>query len=110
VRLLGFLGNGTFRFKQAARFAMVRRGIRPLSPGIDVRLGTWYDVDHRRYDCTVYVEDRARRPAGAAVVVARTRFDDGTGSYPVSVWVAPAGCPRAVENRGSSAGAPPPKA
>jgi hypothetical protein len=22
------------------------------------------------------------------------RFDDGTGSYPVSVWVAPAGCPR----------------
>jgi hypothetical protein len=110
VRLLGFLGNGTFRFKQAARFAMVRRGIRPLSPGVDVRLGTWYDVDHHRYDCTVYVEDRASRPARAAVVVARTRFDDGTASYPVSVWVAPAGCPRAVGNKGSSAGAPTPKA
>jgi hypothetical protein len=93
VRLLGFLGNNTFRFKQAARFALLRRGIRPLSPGIDVRLGTWYDVDHRRYDCTVYVEDGARRPARSAVVVARTRFDGGTGSYPLSVWVAPAGCP-----------------
>jgi hypothetical protein len=96
VRLLGFLGNSTFRFKQAARFAMLRRGIRPLSPGIDVRLGTWYDIDHRRYDCTVYVEDGARRPARSAVAVARTRFDDGTGSYPISVWVAPAGCPRSA--------------
>jgi hypothetical protein len=94
VRLLGFLGNRTFRFKQAARFAMLRRGIRPLSPGIDVRLGTWYSIRHRRYDCTVYVEDGARRPAPSAVAVARMRFDDGTGSYPVSVWVAPAGCPR----------------
>jgi hypothetical protein len=94
VRLLGSLGNSTFRFKQAARFAMLRRGIRPLSPGIDVRLGTWYDIDHRRYDCTVYVEDGARRPARSAVAVARMRFDDGTGSYPLSVWVAPDGCPR----------------
>ncbi len=31
VLLLGSLGNATFRFKMAARFAMVRRGIRPLS-------------------------------------------------------------------------------
>jgi hypothetical protein len=96
VRLLGFLGNRTFRFKQAARFAMLRRGIRPLSPGIDVRLGTWYSIRHRRYDCTVYVEDGERRPARSAVAVARMRFDDGTGSYPVSVWVAPAGCPRST--------------
>ncbi|HEY2398536.1 MAG TPA: hypothetical protein VGH78_06035 [Solirubrobacteraceae bacterium] len=94
VRLLGFLGSNTFRFKQAARFAMLRRGIRPLSPGIDVRLGTWYDLDHRTYDCTVYVEDGARRPQRGAVRVARMRFDDGTGGHPLSVWVAPAGCPR----------------
>jgi hypothetical protein len=98
VRLLGSLGNSTFRFKQAARFALLRRGARPLSPGIDVRLGTWYDVDHRHYDCTVYVEDGARRPARSAVAVARTRFDDGSGSYPLSVWVAPAGCPRSAAN------------
>jgi hypothetical protein len=107
VRLLGFLSNSTFRFKQAARFAMLRRGIRPLSPGIDVRLGTWYDLDHRRYDCTVYVEDGARRPQGGAVAVARMHFDDGTASRPLSVWVAPAGCRRGGAKRAAAASSRP---
>jgi hypothetical protein len=94
VMLAGYLGNRTFRFKMAARFAMVRRGIRPLSPGIDVRLGTWYDLDHHRYDCAVYVQDGSRSPARQAEAVAHFSFEDGTGSYPVTVWVSPAGCPR----------------
>jgi hypothetical protein len=94
VKLLGYLGNRTFRFKMAARYAMVRRGIRPLSPGIDVRLGSWYDLDHHHYDCTVYVKDAVSSPAHQAREVARFNFEDGTGAYPVTVWVSPAGCPR----------------
>jgi hypothetical protein len=94
VKLLGYLGNRTFRFKMAARYAMVRRGIRPLSPGIDVRLGSWYDLDHHRYDCAVYVKDGISSPARVATEVARFNFEDGTGRYPVTVWVSPAGCPR----------------
>jgi hypothetical protein len=109
VMLVGYLGNRTFRFKMAARFAMVRRGIRPLSPGIDVRLGHWYELDHHRYDCAVYVQDSSRRPAPQATRVAHFSFDDGTGTYPVTVWVSPAGCPpggalprRASSSRGSA--------
>ena len=95
VKLLGYLGNRTFRFKMAARYAMVRRGIRPLSPGVDVRLGSWYDLDHHRHDCAVYVKDGTSSPARVATEVARFDFEDGTGRYPVTVWVSPAGCPRA---------------
>jgi hypothetical protein len=94
VKLLGYLGNRTFRFKMAARYAMVRRGIRPLSPGIDVRLGSWYDLDHHRYDCVVYVKDGITSPARRATKAARFNFEDGTGVYPVTMWVSPAGCPR----------------
>jgi hypothetical protein len=104
VLLLGYLGNRTFRFKMAARFALIRHGIRPLSPGIDVRLGTWYDLDHRRYDCTVYVRDGTSRPAPRATRVARFNFEDGTGSYPVSVWVSPTRCPRGGSTSSAPAG------
>ena len=76
----------------AARFAMVRRGIRPLSPGTNSRLGTWYELDHRRYDCVVYVKDGNASPAPTATVLARVTSSDGTGSYPVTVWVSRAGC------------------
>jgi hypothetical protein len=118
VLLIGSLGNETFRFKMAARFALVRRGIRPLSPGKDVRLGGWYEEDHRRYDCVVYVKDGTARPAapsrparqssraspagparppspgGAASLLASVNFDEGGAPHPVTVWSAPAGCPR----------------
>ncbi|MCW2970069.1 MAG: hypothetical protein JWO23_1196, partial [Solirubrobacterales bacterium] len=118
VLLIGSLGNDTFRFKMAARFALVRRGIRPLSPGKDVRLGSWYEQDHRRYDCVVYVKDGTARPAGPssaarrssrarpagsarptspggpARLLASVKFDEGGGERPVTVWSAPAGCPR----------------
>jgi hypothetical protein len=93
VLLIGSLGNRTFRFKMAARFALVRRDIRPLSPGKDVRLGSWYEQDHRRYDCVVYVRDGTAKPASRASLLASVSFNDGTGGYPVSVWSAPAGCP-----------------
>jgi hypothetical protein len=100
VKLVGYLGNTTFRFKMATRFALVRRGIRPIAPGTDVRLGSWYELDHRRFDCAVYVKDGTSSPPKPATAVARSRFEDATGSYPVTVWVSSVGCPRA----GASAG------
>ena len=94
VRLPGGLGNATFRFKMAARFALVRRGIRPLSPGGNVRLGTWYELRRRPYDCTVYVKDGSARPAARAEQIAHVVFRGPARNYPVTVWVSPAGCPR----------------
>ena len=105
VQLIGSLGDETFRFKMAARFALVRREIRPLSPGTDTRLGSWYELHHRSYDCTVYVNDGNRSPERGAAVVARLMFRDSAGSYPISVWVSRAGCPRhpSISPQGSSA-------
>jgi hypothetical protein len=103
VLLIGSLGSRTFRFKMATRFALLRRGIRPLSPGKDVRLGSWYEEDHRPYDCTVWVQDGSSRPARRARMLAQVSFDDGTGSYPVSVWSSPAGCPRRARSGQSAA-------
>lgn len=92
--LLGSLGNATFRFKMAARFALVRRGTRPLSPGTDSRLGSWYELDHHRYDCTVYVKDGDASPKRGAVPLVSFTY---SGRYPVSVWMSPGGCPRAAQ-------------
>jgi len=97
VLLLGSLGNSTFRFKMAARFALVRRGIRPLSPGTDTRLGSWYQLDHHRYDCTVYVEDGGAMPDARAAMIAGV----SDAGHPVSVWVSPAGCPKGGAAAGS---------
>jgi hypothetical protein len=96
VVLLGSLGNATFRFKMAARFAMVRRGIRPLSPGTDTRLGSWYELDHHRYDCTVYVKDGKAALIPAAALIASVTYK---GGYPVSVWMSPGGCPASGSTR-----------
>ena len=91
VLLLSRLGDETFRFKMAARFALRRRGIHPLSPGTDERLGSWYELDHRRYDCSVYVEDGGARPDPRA---ARLTSFVYAGVHPLSVWISPDGCPR----------------
>jgi hypothetical protein len=91
VLLIGSLGNATFRFKMAARFALVRRGIRPLSPGTDLRLGSWFELDRRRYDCTVYIEDGNAGPNAGAVPLVSFTYN---GRYPVSVWMSPGGCPQ----------------
>jgi hypothetical protein len=96
VRLPSALGNATFRFKMAARFALVRRGIRPLSPGSSVRTGTWYELRNRPYDCTVYVKDGSASPADRAELLAQVVFRYRARNYPVTVWVSPAGCPRRV--------------
>ncbi|HEY5045078.1 MAG TPA: hypothetical protein VII53_04410 [Solirubrobacteraceae bacterium] len=94
VLLVGSLGDTTFRFKMAARFALVRRGIRPLSRGASFRLGTWYELGHHRYDCIVYVNDGSASPAPRAVAIARASFATSTGNHAVTVWVSRARCPR----------------
>jgi hypothetical protein len=91
VLLIGALGNSTFRFKMAARLTLVERGIRPLSPGTDTRVGSWYELDHHRYDCAVYVDDGDVAPNTAAVRLTAITY---ARRYPLSVWLAPAGCPR----------------
>jgi hypothetical protein len=94
VLLIGALGNSTFRFKMAARLALVERGIRPLSPGTDTRVGSWYELDHHRYDCGIYVDDGSTSPNSAAVRLTAFTY---ARTYPVSLWMAPAGCPRGGE-------------
>jgi hypothetical protein len=89
VQLIGILGNETFRFKMAARYALVEHGVRPISPGTDTRVGSWYELDHRRYDCTVYIKDGAGPPSGPAALLAAVRYAQ---THPVSAWVAPASC------------------
>jgi hypothetical protein len=90
VQLVGALGNATFRIKMAARYALVEHGIRPISPGKDTRVGSWYELDHLRYDCTVYIKDGTAPPALPAAPLASVLYDT---SHPVGAWVAPAGCP-----------------
>lgn len=89
VRLIGGLGESTFRFKMAARLALVRHGVHPVSPGTDTRLGQWYELDHRPYRCTVYVQDGSRPPARGVQRLAAAPYAGRT----VSVWLSPAGCP-----------------
>jgi hypothetical protein len=95
VLLTGALGADTFRMKMAARYALLRHGVHPLSPGKDVRLGSWYDLDHRSFDCSVQVNDGARRPHPGAVAVAHVELGSAAEPHPVTVWVFPAGCPAA---------------
>lgn len=89
VLLTGALGDSTFRFKMAARLALVRHGVHPVSPGTDTRLGQWYDLDHRRYRCTVYVQDGVSAPVRGAGRLAALDY----AGKPIGVWVYPAGCP-----------------
>ena len=99
VQLIGILGDATFRFKMAARYTLVEHGVRPISPGTDTRVGSWYELDHHPYDCTVYIEDGTGPPSltnvaglrsGPPVLMASVVY---AVSHPVSAWVAPAGCP-----------------
>lgn len=99
VQLIGMLGDATFRFKMSARYALVEQGVRPISPGTDTRVGSWYELDHHAYDCTVYIEDGTRRPSPTKPTEARSARAAllasvvYAGSHTVSAWVAPAGCP-----------------
>jgi hypothetical protein len=68
---------------------LVRHGVRTLSPGADVRLGSYYELDHRPYDAALYVSDRLGPPAPRTRLLARARYVDGWGPWTVSVWRGP---------------------
>ena len=87
VRLVGRLDVSPMPIKPALRYLLVRHGVRVVSPGASVRLGSYYEVDHRSYDATVYVGDRLGPPAAHARLVARAHYVDGWGPWTVSVWV-----------------------
>jgi hypothetical protein len=92
ILLPGGLGHETFRFKMAARYALVRNRDHPLSPGSDARLSSWYGLGRHRYDCTLYLRDGPASPHRGAVPIDSFIFK---GTHPVSVWVYPGGCPPA---------------
>jgi hypothetical protein len=60
--------------KPALRYLLVRHGGRVVSEGADLRLGTYYDVDHHPYQATVYVRDRLGQPAPLTRLVARAHY------------------------------------
>ena len=95
VLLPGGLGNQTFRFKMAARYALVRNRDRPLSPGSDARLPSWYWLGRNRYDCTLYLRDGRASPHRGAVPIDSFIFK---GTHVVSVWLYPGDCPPAPHN------------
>jgi hypothetical protein len=99
VLLTGGLDGTTVRFKMAARFAMVRRGIRAVSPGTDTRLGAFYELRRLRYDCSVALRNGSRPPGGAGprqAAVATLRYSQARAGRPITVWLSPPGCPRAA--------------
>ena len=76
--------------KPALRYFLVRHGDRVLGPHLFPRLGSWYELDHRTYDASVYVADRGRhRPARHLQLVARAAYTDGWGPHVLKVWTGP---------------------
>jgi hypothetical protein len=74
VQLIGSLGVATFRFKMAARYSLVEHGVRPVSPGTDTRVGSWYELDHVRFACTVFIKDGTEPPSRSAALLARPDY------------------------------------
>jgi hypothetical protein len=77
--------------KPALRYLLVRHGVRVLSPGAYQRLGSYYELDHRSYDATLYVRDLLGPPAPHTRLIARARYVDRWGPWTVSVWAGPGG-------------------
>jgi hypothetical protein len=85
----------------AARYSLLEHGVRAVSPGSDTRAGSWYELDHVRYDCTVYISDGTAPPSRPAALLDTVVY---AGSYPVSTWLAPAGCPKGRLSTPAAAG------
>jgi hypothetical protein len=87
VRLEGTLDVSALPIKPALRYFLVRRADRVLATGAYRRLGSWYELDHRPYDYSIYVADRSRPPVRGAAVVSRAEYTDGWGHHVVTVWM-----------------------
>jgi hypothetical protein len=73
----------------------VRHGDRVLGPDSYLRLGSWYELDHRPYDAFVRISDQARRPVKHVELVGEAAYTDGWGPHILTVWIGPGKC-RAV--------------
>lgn len=89
VVLNGRLDVSPMPIKPALRYLLVRHGVRVLSPGAYLRLGRYYELDHRPYDATLYIRDRLGPPAPHTRLAGRARYVDHWGPWAVSVWTGP---------------------
>jgi hypothetical protein len=90
VLLEGRLDVSGLPVKPALRYFLVRHGDRVLGPDSYPRLGSWYELDHRPYDASVYVVDRGRhRPARHLQLVGTAAYRDGWGPHVLKVWIGP---------------------
>ena len=103
VWLRSSLGGVASPLSQSVKFLLRREGLRVLQYGATARLGPWYEIDHRRYDDTVYAYDRFPPHDKRARVIARVTMGQPEGLpaarplgvpfrvRPVVVSLAPAG-------------------
>jgi hypothetical protein len=89
VNLVANLGYSTMVIKPAVRYLLARDGVRALSAEAHIRVGSWYELDHRAFSDYVYLSDGVRAPARTAHVVARAEVRDAEGLHVISAWVAP---------------------
>jgi hypothetical protein len=87
VVLDGRLDVSPMPMKPALRYLLARHGVRAVSEGADLRLGTYYDAGNLPYQAAIYVRDRLGQPAPLTRLVARAHYVDGWGPWTVSVWV-----------------------
>ncbi len=83
---LGPLDTGTQPMEPAIRFLLVRHGDRPLAEGSYPRLGSYYELDKRRYQWVLYVTDGTRKPR-RMMLAARVHFRGPWGPETFSAWV-----------------------
>ena len=91
VNLSSNLGYSTMVIKPAIRYLLARDGVRALGVGSRVRIGEYYELDHRRFADYVYLSDGAHAPARRARLLARADVRDSEGLHVVSAWIAPHG-------------------
>ena len=89
VNLVSNLGYSTMVVKPAIRYLLARHGVRALGVGSRIRIGEYYELDHRSFEDFVYLTDGRRAPAPAARLLAKAGVRDSEGLHVVSAWIAP---------------------
>jgi hypothetical protein len=89
VNLVSNLGYSTMVIKPAIRYLLARHGVRALGAGSRIRIGEYYELDHRAFEDLVYLTDGRRAPAPTARLVATAHVRDSEGLHVVSAWIAP---------------------
>jgi hypothetical protein len=88
VDLLSNLDYQTMVMKPAIRYLLARHGVRALGAGSRVRIGDYYELDHRSFSDYVYLSEGARAPSPAARLVARADVREPEDLDVISAWIA----------------------